>query len=401
MNAVGIDVSKGKSTVAIMRPYGEIVVSPFEIKHTEEDFEKLTSQIKKLHGESRIIMEYTGRYYEPLANYLYSAGFRVSVINAILIHDYSNSSIRRVKTDKKDAVKIANYGLDRWLDLPEYMPEDELRQALKVYNRQFSQYSKLKVILVNNLIALSDQTFPGIDCLFGKTPRQDGHQKWIDFIKDYWHKDCIVKKSPKSFDASYKKWCSKNGYHYQCNKAADIYHLAVETITSMPYNANTELIIKETANELISLIDALHRLRKEMNRIASQLPEYSVVLSLHGVGTTLGPQLIAEIGDVRRFHSRKALIAYAGIDSSPYQSGTIDIKSRGISKRGSATLRKTLFQVMDCILRHKHTEEPVYQFLDKKRAEGKHYYVYMIAGCNKFLRIYYARVREYLTALEQ
>lgn len=95
------------------------------------------------------------------------------------------------------------------------------------------------------------------------------------------------------------------------------------------------------------------------------------------------------------------VIAYAGIDSSPYQSGTIDIKSRGISKRGSATLRKTLFTVMDCILRHKHTDEPVYQFLDKKRAEGKHYYVYMIAGCNKFLRIYYARVSEYLNSLEK
>ena len=169
----------------------------------------------------------------------------------------------------------------------------------------------------------------------------------------------------------------------------------------MPYNANTELIITETANELISLVDTLERLRIEMNRIASQLPEYPVVLSLHGVGTTLGRQLIAEIGDVRRFHNRKALIAYAGIDSSPYQSGTIDIKSRGISKRGSATLRKTLFTVMDCILRHKHTDEPVYQFLDKKRAEGKHYYVYMIAGCNKFLRIYYAKVSEYLNSLEK
>ena len=202
MNAVGIDVSKGKSTVAIMRPYGEIVASPFEISHTEEDFKNLTSQIKNLHGESRIIMEYTGRYYEPLANYLYNAGLRVAVVNAILIHDYSNSSIRRVKTDKKDAIKIANYGLDRWLDLPEYMPEEELRQALKVYNRQFTQYAKLKVVLINNLIALSDQTFPGVDGLFGKTPRQDGHQKWIDFIKNYWHKDCITKKSLKSFDTS-------------------------------------------------------------------------------------------------------------------------------------------------------------------------------------------------------
>ncbi len=89
-----------------------------------------------------------------------------------------------------------------------------------------------------------------------------------------------------------------------------------------------------------------------------------------------------------------------GIDSSPYQSGTINIKSRKISKRGSAPLRKTLFQVMDCILRHKRIEEPVYQFLAKKRSEGKHYYVYMIAGCNKFLRIYYARVNEYLRTIE-
>ena len=401
MNAVGIDISKGKSTVAIMRPYGEIVASPFEISHTEDDFKKLSSLIQNLHGESKIIMEYTGRYYEPLANYLYNAGLRVSVVNAILIHDYSNSSIRRVKTDKKDAIKIANYGLDRWLDLPEYIPEEELRQALKLYNRQFTQYTKVKVVLVNNLIALTDQIFPGVDNLFGKTPRQNGHQKWVDFIKNYWHKDCITKKSLKAFDTSYKKWYSQNGYHYQANKVTDIYQLASESVASMPYNANTELIITETANELISLTDTLEKLRKEMNRIASQLPEYPAVLSLHGVGTTLGPQLIAEIGDVRRFHNRKALIAYAGIDSSPYQSGTIDIKSRGISKRGSASLRKTLFTVMDCILRHKHTDEPVYQFLDKKRAEGKHYYVYMIAGCNKFLRIYYARVSEYLNSLEK
>ena len=84
MNAVGIDVSKGKGTVAIMRPYGEIVTSPFEISHTEEDFKNLTSQFKNLHGESRIIMEYTGRYYEPLANYLYNAGLRVALLTLFL-----------------------------------------------------------------------------------------------------------------------------------------------------------------------------------------------------------------------------------------------------------------------------------------------------------------------------
>lgn len=138
-----------------------------------------------------------------------------------------------------------------------------------------------------------------------------------------------------------------------------------------------------------------------MNRLASLLPEYPIVMNMYGVGITLGPQLIAEIGDVRRFYNRKALIAFVGIDSCPYQSGTIDIKGRSISKRGSASLRKTLFQVMDCIIRQKPSNEGVYLFLDKKRSEGKHYYVYMIAGANKFLRIYYARVKEYLNSIEK
>ena len=68
MNAVGIDVSKGKSMVAILRPYGEIVSSPFEIKHTSGSIQSLIGHIKSIEGESRIVMEHTGRYYEPLTS---------------------------------------------------------------------------------------------------------------------------------------------------------------------------------------------------------------------------------------------------------------------------------------------------------------------------------------------
>jgi transposase len=399
MNAVGIDVSKGKSTVAIMRPFGEIVAVPFEVNHSETELKKLANRIKKLSGESRVIMEYTGKYFQPIANYLHNEGIFVSVINAILIHDYSNSSIRRVKTDRKDAIKIANYGLDRWINLPEYIPEEELRHILKTYNRQFSQYTKLKVVLTNSLLTHLDQTFPNVNTLFSNTPRQDGHQKWIDFSMTFWHRYCVTSQSQKSFVKKYEKWCHKAGYHYLSQNAIDIYESASASINTLPNSQNTKFLIQESIQELNSLIDSLERLRKEMNHIASLLPEYSVVMHMFGVGMTLGPQLIAEIGDVQRFYNRKALIAYAGIDSCPYQSGTIDIKGRSISKRGSASLRKTLFQVMDCILRQKPGNDPVYLFLDKKRSEGKHYYVYMMAGANKFLRIYYARVNEYLNTL--
>lgn len=127
-----------------------------------------------------------------------------------------------------------------------------------------------------------------------------------------------------------------------------------------------------------------------MQRLAEQLPEYPIVMSMYGVGDSLGPQLMAEVGDVRRFSHKASLAAFAGVDPTPNQSGTYEAKSTPFSKRGSPELRKTLFLVMTSLLQNAPQDDPVFQFLDKKRAEGKPYYVYMTAGANKFLRIYYA-----------
>lgn len=141
-------------------------------------------------------------------------------------------------------------------------------------------------------------------------------------------------------------------------------------------------------------------LKQEMQKLASVLPEHPAVMKTFGVGPTLGPQLMAEIGDVRRFHSKKALVAFAGIDAPPCRSGIMDIRSRSISKRGSASLHRTLFLVMGVILQNSPADEPVYQFMDEKRAEGKAYKVYIMAAADKFLRIYYATVKAHLDSLE-
>ena len=138
-----------------------------------------------------------------------------------------------------------------------------------------------------------------------------------------------------------------------------------------------------------------------MRRLASTVPEYPIVMQMYGVGPSLGPQLMAEIGDVRRFHSKSALVAFAGIDAPPYQSGTVDVRSRSISKRGSAKLRRTLFLVMSVILQNAPPEEPIYQYMDKKRSEGKPYKVYMMASANKFLRRYYATVKVHLEEMDR
>jgi transposase len=135
-----------------------------------------------------------------------------------------------------------------------------------------------------------------------------------------------------------------------------------------------------------------------MTRLATLLPEYEAVINLFGVGELTAAQLIAEIGDIRRFRSRGALIAFAGLDPLPRQSGKYEKKSASASKRGSAPLRKTLFQIVLTYLRHSPENEPVFQFLDRKRAEGKPYFVYMTAAANKFLRIYYARIKSHMEA---
>jgi transposase len=143
------------------------------------------------------------------------------------------------------------------------------------------------------------------------------------------------------------------------------------------------------------------KIRMEMNRLAATLPEYDVVMSMRGVGTKLGPQLMAEIGDVSRFTHREAITAFAGVDPGVDESGQRRRKSNGSSKCGSPRLRRTLFLVMDSLLKTKPVDDPVYQFLDRKRSEGKLYKVYMTAGANKFLRIYYGKVKEHLHNLEK
>ena len=401
MNAVGIDVSKGKSMIAVMRPFGEVVVSPYEVNHTFSELEELTRLLKSLKGETRVIMEYTGKYFEPIAKQLHEAGIFVSVVNAILVHDYGGNTLRRGNTDKKDAIKLANYALDRWVDLVEYIPEDEIRQTLKVYNRQYNQYVKLKVMLKNNLISVLDQTFPDVNKLFSTPPRKsDGHEKWIDFAAKFWHCECISKLSENTFKERYQKWCKRAGYNYSETKATEIYDRVQHQVHTLPKNDATKLLVTQAILQLNAIAETLAAIINEMRRLSAMLPEYDVVMAMHGVGDTLGPQLMAEIGDVRRFYSKKALVAFAGLDSPPYQSGTFEAQSRSISKRGSSSLRKTLFQVMSCVLQSSAFDDPVYQFLDKKRADGKHFYVYMMAGANKFLRIYYARVKEFLLQLE-
>ena len=176
--------------------------------------------------------------------------------------------------------------------------------------------------------------------------------------------------------------------------------MAKKILDTEPKNPTSKFLIQQAVEQLNACSKSVEMLRIEMNHLASQLPEYPVVMSMYGVGERLGPQLIAEIGDVTRFAHKGSLSAFAGVDPGANQSGTMELKSVRSSKCGSPALRKALFNVMDCLIKKQPMDDPVYLFMDKKRAEGKPYFVYMTAGANKFLRVYYGRVTEYLKSLD-
>ena len=251
-------------------------------------------------------------------------------------------------------------------------------------------------MLKNNLVSLLDSTFPGANELFSSPPRKrDGHEKWVDFIAHFWHCKCVCSLSQKSFTDRYRKWCKRAGYNFSEAKAEDIYIGSLGHICVIPMNETTKLLITQAASQISIISETTETIAREMKVLASSLPEYPVVMEFRGVGDILGPQLIAEIGDIYRYFKKSSLVRFAGLEPVENQSGKFRGKE-SISKQGSPHLRMSLFQVMDCLLKHAPTDDPIFQFLDRKRSEGKHYYSYMAAGSAKFLRVYYARVKEYL-----
>ena len=177
---------------------------------------------------------------------------------------------------------------------------DELRNQLKTMNRQFQLAIKQKTATANSLIALQEQSFPGIRKLFDSPVRSDGTQKWVDFTHDFWHVDCVRSGSLNAFTERYRKWCKRNRYQFSTEKAAKVYALAKSAVVLVQKTSVTKTFVQAAADQLTAISRSVETYRSELNKLASQLPEYSVVMEMYGVGESLGPQLMAEIGALSR-----------------------------------------------------------------------------------------------------
>ena len=390
MISVGIDVSKGKSTVFAANENGEVMLKVREFEHTETGMAELIRLLKQMPEEPRVVVENTGYYHWPVVNSLLAENVFVCIVNSIVMSKFAKVQIRPGKTDRLDAMLICRFGLANWNKLVRCCPDEERRTLLRLYSRQYSHAVHMMVEQKVHFTGLLDKVMPGIKTLLEDT---DGRSKLSDFVLEFWHFDRISKMKPEAFAKKYCTWAKKKGYHVNESKAAEIHTLSQNGIPTLPCTDAVKQLVQEAARVLKRLEGSVNTILAQMNELASTFPEYKVVSEMKGAGKRTACRLIAEIGDVRRFHSAKALTAYAGLDAPPYQSGEYESHRRKISKRGNKYLRKVGYEIMSCLMSSKPKEDcAVYLFMCKKKAEGKYYLSAYMAGLN---RVYSATIRNF------
>lgn len=144
MNAIRIDVSKRKSTATTRQPEDVILMPHKDYSHTQSSINELVAVIKGLDRVTKVCMEHTGRYYEPVASWLSAAGFFVIADNPKLIKDFGNESLRAPKTDKADSRKNGRFALGHWSKLQQNISMDDTRNQLKNMNRQYGFFMDQK-----------------------------------------------------------------------------------------------------------------------------------------------------------------------------------------------------------------------------------------------------------------
>ena len=266
MISVGIDVSKGKSMVCIMKPGGEVLKTPFEMLHSMESILHLVKLINSYDEEVRVILEDTGHYHLPVVTLLVEKGIFTCCVNALRMKKFCSQSIRRAKTDKIDAVHIAQFGLTYWDELSPVKPPKSVYQELKVLARQYYQTVSMLVKAKVNLSNLLDQTMPGIKELMNDSP---GNHKLTDFVKRYYHFGHILEMGEKRFTSDYCKWAKKQGYRVYERLASEILAVAQNSIPVLPNSPVTKAVVVEA-------VRVLHEI--EIQSSSSLNPSYTLRL---------------------------------------------------------------------------------------------------------------------------
>ena len=380
-NCLAIDVAKGKSMVSLISSCGEVLIDPYEINHSINDFSNLLNRIKKFKLDNiSVIMESTGIYHRPIERFFIENNFKVYTINALYSKMYKRN-LRKTKTDKLDCISLAE--LFFTTDFKQYIKPNDLYLNMNALSRQYFALSDLCTNIKNRYKNLIYLCFPEYETIF--KGEMIYSESALTFIERYPHADII---SNARIDAL-QNFFKKNNFRYWKNKANIIKEYALKSYPSVNMN-------DESVSNLSQLARLINNYQKEIESIKYKLifltkksKYFESINSIFGIGEFTASIIIAELGDINRFNNIKELTAYCGLDPSIKQSGrSIDIHGP-ISKSGNKYLRKILFVCCLNIVRLSakcHVQNDIEIYYRKKRNEGKHHYVATIACTTKLLR---------------
>ena len=370
---LGIDVSKFKHNCYLADEDDFDKGCHFEIKNSKDGFEYLLRKLSDFDKDKiRIGLESTGHYHLNLSRFLLDLNFNIHFFNPYQTSLYRKAdSFRNTKTDKVDAFFIAK--LLRATDSNPTHNELYHNYELKSLTRYKSSLKNDRVKLKNTIVGHIDLVFPELSEVC-----KDVFCKYtLEILKEFPSADKIAKANLTRLSTIIKKASNRN---YSKEKAIEIREAARRSI-----GINSPAV----SFRLVQDIKALEFLINQINEVNEQIKPLldclnSPIMSIPGVGIEIGPSLISEIGNIENFESPSKLLAYAGLDPSINQSGTMNSSYSSMSKRGSSYLRQALFLAAFLICQNDETFRLYYK---KKKSEGKHHYVALTHVARKLTRV--------------
>lgn len=375
MNYIGIDVAKYHHDAVGLDETGQVVLAPFRFASTLVGVKQLVAQLRNLAGPLQIGMESTAHYWIGLYEYLLDQGYQVVVFNPFQIKNYRQVGLRKAKTDRLDSQTIADFLRIQPVE-PMVVPSATRRQLRHLARFRFKLVDR-SAALRRRAHMLLDLVFPEYPALFAR-PFQATSRTLL--------RRAVTAEAFRTWPLADLTATIRQASRGRLGQEkAQAIHAAAQTslgIRSLDQVAGLEM------TWLLEQMDLLDQQTKTVDQTLSTLlaDEPQHLTTIPGISTVLAATLLAEIGDVHRFHSIKPLVAFAGLDPSVHQSGNFQATQSALSKRGSPYLRRAIWLAATPARLYNPDLAAFYQ---RKRKQGKHHNIAMAALCHRLLaRIY-------------
>lgn len=386
---VGIDVAKNFCFYAAVSPTCSTFLKPFKALNTKQGLLFVLEQIKKVadtFGSNPVIaLESTGHYSQRIVHFFLKQGFEVYHINPLISHSIKNSVVRKVKTDRVDALELARL-LFVHTFRPTTMPQEQLAN-LKVLTRTRGHLVEQRAKSVNQLQCAIEQIAPLFPSVLNP-----GSLTALTLVSKFPSPCEWIKKANQKVIMDMLETLPRKGKTYAHQKYASLVSCAEDAqVTGISLSAYTSTI-QCFASVVQSLDVQIKAIDDQIKALSEQLPEVALLRSIPGIGDTLAPIILGEIGDMKRFVN-KQLVAFSGIDPSVKQSGNFVGTKNKVTKRGSPFLRHALYIAATTSVRKEskgsQVNSVIYEYYQRK-IETKTKKQALGAVMNKLLRIIFS-----------